>query len=108
MSVDEVSILLLLLRLFDMNEHMQACRAALCVSVFIAALSNNNHTQTHTLLLQTKETRKLHYLLLLYQRTIKYFLFTLCCCCLLLFASFSIAKDMMINKSKTEKPYKRD
>lgn len=50
MSVDEVSILLLLLlRLFDMNEHMQACRAALCVSVFIAALSNNNHTQTHTL-----------------------------------------------------------
>lgn len=109
MSVDEVSILLLLLlRLFDMSEHMQACRAALCVSVFIAALSNNNHTQTHTLLLQTKETRKLHYLLLLYQRTIKYFLFTLCCCCLLLFASFSIAKDMMINKSKTEKPYKRD
>lgn len=29
-------------------EHMQACRAALCVSVFIAALSNNNHTHTHT------------------------------------------------------------
>lgn len=35
MSVDEVSILLLLLRLFDMNEHMQACRAVLYVYLYL-------------------------------------------------------------------------